>query len=407
MLSAFDWKINSCMKKNGLIASIQKNKVSLIVLASGLFVRLILPFLGHNYDFESFWIVGEITAQFKNVYVETARYNYGPVWFSILFLFHQLAGILPGDAINTFRWCIVLCLAVTDIGILFLVKKRIGLLAAVLFYLNPVAMIITGYHNQFDNLAILLALAACLMLEKQKSLGIDRFTIGGLVLLGLSITTKHLFIFFPIWLMLRALFRREWTQAAISILIPYSLFFLSFLPFFGEGGVNGIISNVFLYKSFNNAPFFQVFIPAAVQSVSSPMLWLLFFMAVFGVSLRKTRPFILAAIYLGVLVTFAPAMTNQYLAIPSVFIAIFPNPFFVIFTLLSFYHLLVNSDGLHLQAVREIFYPESYHFFYIIGIIALAAGMLLFVTQYNKGNLIRLLTPIAEKIGLKNPSGEE
>lgn len=394
------------MKKNGLIASIQKNKVSLIVLASGLFVRLILPFLGHNYDFESFWIVGEITAQFKNVYVETARYNYGPVWFSILFLFRQLAGILPGDAINTFRWCIVLCLAVTDIGIFFLVKKRIGLLAAVLFYLNPVAMIITGFHNQFDNLAILLALAACLMLEKQKTRGIDRFTIGGLVLLGLSITTKHLFFFFPVWLVFRALASRDWTRAAIAILIPYSLFFVSFLPFIDEGGLNGILSNVFLYRSSNNAPFFQVFVPAAIQSISSPMLWLLFFMAVFGVCLQKTRPFILAAIYLGVLVTFAPAMTNQYLAIPSVFIAIFPNPFFVIFALVSLYHLLIKPDGLHLQAVQEIFYPAWYHFFFIIGIIALAAGMLLFVALYNKDALLRLLMPITEKIGLKKPSSE-
>ena len=379
------------MKTTGLFAAMHKNLWPLLVLAVGLAVRLFLPFLGHNYDFESFWIVGEITAQFKNVYVETARYNYGPIWFGILFLFRQLAALLPGSDLNTFRWCIVLLLCVTDVSIFLMLQKKFGLWAAGLFFLNPVSMIITGYHNQFDNIAIALGLAAGLLLEKQPGANIRRHTAWGLVLLGLSITTKHLFIFFPVWLMLQAVSQKRWLRAFIVLLIPYGIFLLSFLPFTANGGFNGILANVFQYKSFNNAPFFRMFIPPVLQAFTTPMQWLITCMALAGILLRKSGVFNRALIYLGVLVTFAPAMTNQYLAIPSAFIAVFPNPFFVIYVLIGTYHLLVNLDGLHLQAVREIFYPASYHFFFEIAIIALAAGLFLFILLYNHESLAKRL----------------
>ena len=54
-----------------------------IFISAGIMLRFIAMSLGHNYDFESYCVVGEIAGNFKNVYANTYRYNYGPIFFMI------------------------------------------------------------------------------------------------------------------------------------------------------------------------------------------------------------------------------------------------------------------------------------------------------------------------------------
>ena len=87
---------------------IQKNYVTFTVLISaGIILRFVVMSLGYNYDFESYCVVGEIAGNFKNVYANTYRYNYGPVFFFIQGSLYRLAKIRPNEWVSVFRVLIV------------------------------------------------------------------------------------------------------------------------------------------------------------------------------------------------------------------------------------------------------------------------------------------------------------
>ena len=52
------------------------------VLSIGIILRYIMMSIGYNYDFESYCIVGEIAGNFGNVYAQTDRYKYSPLFFA-------------------------------------------------------------------------------------------------------------------------------------------------------------------------------------------------------------------------------------------------------------------------------------------------------------------------------------
>ena len=62
-----------------------------IFISAGIMLRFIAMSLGHNYDFESYCVVGEIAGNLKNVYANTVRYNYGPIFFMIQGTLYRLA----------------------------------------------------------------------------------------------------------------------------------------------------------------------------------------------------------------------------------------------------------------------------------------------------------------------------
>src|SRR5690242_21187014 len=61
------------------------------VLIIGTAARFWVARHGHNFDLNSYNIVASITDRGGNVYVETHRYNYGPIWFELLHLFSMIA----------------------------------------------------------------------------------------------------------------------------------------------------------------------------------------------------------------------------------------------------------------------------------------------------------------------------
>lgn len=363
----------------------QLSLVLALVLSAGIIGRIFLASLGYNYDFVSFWIVGEITSNHLNVYAETARYNYGPIWFCILSIFRQVADFFPGLEVVVFRSMLVLFLTLVDIGIFLIVKHKKGWIAGILYFLNPIVMIITGFHNQFDNLAVLIFLLSCEFIDHESR--ISKKYLVGLLLAGLSLATKHVFAFFPAWLVLKAFDQRDWKKGLLSGSIPVIVFLASFIPSWISGGSDGIVQNVFKYDSFSNAPFFHLFIPKALQQITSPFLWWIIIIIIFGWLFRKQDLFTLASFYLLILVTFSPALTNQYLALPSIFIAIFPNPFFLAFVLVGTFHLFVNLDGLQLPFFQELFNPH-YHYLFNICVIMLLAGLSVYLYLfYRKASL--------------------
>jgi hypothetical protein len=312
----------------------------LVVLLVGLGARWFFLTKGNNYDFDSYRIVADLAAQGKNIYANTSRYNYGPVWFNMIHLLDVLAGHSPA----VFRWLLLGLLSAVDAGIAWLLWRKVGRLAGCLFFLNPVSIMITGYHNQFDNLAVLLGLASVIVYGDDFERPINRRKFGGLMLLGLSLMTKHVLFIFPLWLAVK---QKGWRDKCVTLAVPVGIFLLGFAPYWAAGK-DGIINNVFKYHSLNVAYFQHLVVPEILQpTVTAPMLWILV-LAGFAILCRRRTGLESLLIYTAVMVATAPATMNQYLAIPSAFTSVFVNAFTVPYTLIATFHVASDMNGPHL-----------------------------------------------------------
>lgn len=332
---------------------LNKKTTIYIVLATiliGVVLRYYAMRRGFNFDFESYKIVGDIVKDGGNVYAETARYNYGPVWFTILGIFRGIAAFFSNPD-TVYRVFIVGLLTLTDLAIALILKRKYGLWAFVLFFLNPVSIIITGFHNQFDNLAVLIGLLGLLMLPKSDVKTIEKNHVYAALLIGLSLITKHIFFILPIWLFIRHSTLRV---KLFMLLTPLILFGLSFLPFWPVGH-EGIIQNVFLYDSFANAPLMYAVLSPGFWAITNPTLLLLAALLVVGFTTRKLPVLEAGLWYLIVLVAFSPAIANQYLAIVMPAVIALGVVFFIPYIILATLLLAGTSfEGLHAPKVINL-----------------------------------------------------
>lgn len=314
--------------------------VTALVLVTGAGLRLWASRRGHNFDYESYRIVAGIMEDGGNVYAETERYNYGPIWSYVLALLQNVSELFP-DPEAAFRIALVTLLTLADVGIWAILHRRYGRIAGFVFFLNPVSIVITGFHNQFDNLAILAGLAAMLVYSVA--------ALPGLLLLGVSLTVKHILLAFPLWLAVK---EKGWEMKLSALVVPPAVLAVSFAPFLGEGR-SGIVSNVFLYRGHDNAPFWHAVLPAQLQSWISPFALLAAVLVVLAFVWRRRDPVDLVLLYLLTIVLFAPAIANQYLALAIPAIAAFPSLAFVPYQVLSTWMLTIHPDGLHHAWLRD------------------------------------------------------
>lgn len=317
------------------------------LIAAGIVARFLLPALGHNFDFESYRIVGDIVTGGGNVYAETTRYNYGPVWFLVLGAARALAALTAQPEV-AYRFLIVAVLTAADIAIAFILRREYGDRVALIFFLNPVSILITGFHNQFDNLAIAVGLAAMQHAARAEADGNRPRWLASLGLLGLALTIKHIFFLLPLWLAFRA---KTWAARLIALVLPVAIFLASFLPFLAAR--DGIVRNVFLYRSFPNGLLFR-----ELADAIPPALLLILGLAAVGYLLRKRPLFEGALLYLVALVVLSPAMANQYLAIPMPAVAALMNPLHALYTLAATLIIASNPDGLGLGLAHQWLGPS-------------------------------------------------
>ena len=310
------------------------------VLAAGVALRFWASTRGSNFDLESYGIVRDIAERGGNVYAETDRYNYGPVWFYVLGFLGDLSDLFSNPA-DAFRALLVGLLTLVDIGIWAVLHRRYGRIAGFVFFLTPVSIIITGYPNPFDNLAILLGLLAMLVYAVS--------AVPGLLLLGVSLTVKHVLLAFPLWLAIK---EKGFERKAAAALVPPAVLMLSFVPFLSEGR-GGIAANVLRYRGHDNAPFWHAVLPAGLQPLISPFVLFALALLVLGFVWRRHDPLDLALLYLVAMVVFAPSIANQYLAIAIPAIAAFPSLFFLPYQVLAAWLLTIHPDGLHNAWLRD------------------------------------------------------
>ncbi len=327
--------------------SIKKEHIFFVLFVFlGISLRFLLMTLGHNFDFESYCIVGEISGDFRNVYAETSRYNYGPVFLIIQGLLYNISSFSANWEL-TYRVLMVSTLTLTDLGIACIIAKRYDAIKAVIFFLNPVSIFITGFHNQFDNIAVLFAMISILFYNEEKKIG--KKDVLFVLFLSLSIITKHILFAFPLFLLLRKALPIG--KKLFYSFVPPIIFLLSFLPFAlkSNEALNGIINNVFLYKSFNNSPLLsfiydRIGFPTKYSIVVFGLL-----MVLMAFLTRKKEIDNQLLVYLIALVAFSSAIANQYLAIPLAAIIILETGVLkYIYMAFVTVFLFLHGDGLGL-----------------------------------------------------------
>lgn len=205
--------------------------VALLVIAIALFARLyfVIAYYG-NFDQESYEIVIDIMRRGGNVYAETARYNYSPIWSWILLGLSYVS--LPLHI--SVRGFLTLVDLVNAILLARLTKfdKRY-----LLYWLNPAAILIVGFHGQFETLSLLPLLAALCLSKSAKSEWL--FATASLIV-------KHITL--PgVWLIFTYRSSPK-IKGLIYLAASIAVFALTFLPYWRTGS-DGIISNVLLYAS--------------------------------------------------------------------------------------------------------------------------------------------------------------
>jgi hypothetical protein len=301
-----------------------------------------------NYDLQSYHIVADIILAGKNVYASTSRYNYAPTWAYIL------GGLKWAFAYDGLRIAICSLLCLADIGIAAVLRRHAGIAAAIFFLLAPWSIFITGHHHQFDNLSLFVGLLSVhyVMTRKEYAEGglsalTVRQTVTGALLIGLSLAVKHILFLFPLWMAFRV---RPFSKRLIWLVLPPAVFLASFVPLLPEGA-GGIRMWVFQY-GYDNAPFLNVFGPAAIDNLLGMQphksLERIFFyvgLMLSGALLRKRSYLEVFAFYAAFVVLFSSGVYNQYLAIPVIFTALYRNFWSILYQILAIPFYFIHTDG--------------------------------------------------------------
>ena len=309
----------------------------------GLFLRFYISQFGSNFDYQM-WKMNLDLYKNGDSFYNAGRYNYGPVWINILLLLDKfdLSFLNLNDQ---FRIKIIFFLSFVDFLIFFIIYKKYNLSVGLLFFLNPISIFITGFHNQFDNLAILFGLTGIVLFKKNENFILkEKKNYLSLALIGLSLTTKHLLFFFPIWL---AIGQSKIINKFLILFICYGVFLLSFFPYLKD--FDGIIENVFLYKSYANGPFWNLITPRVVLMYFDKVYLFVFTLLIFGFILKEKKIDEKFFLYLIIIVIFSSGIFNQYLAIPLIAIAYFWNRFFLFYTVLVVILFIFDGDALAIQ----------------------------------------------------------
>ena len=303
----------------GMLAPWKKVVFAATALGS-LGLKLFLATRGHNYDLDSFGIVASLVLEGKSIYANTSRYNYGPLWAFAVAGLRQLSLRLPAMGGESFHAAVAAFLGVADVALAAILATRFSFGAAIFFLCCPVTLLLSGYHSQFDNLALLAGIASWVLIRTGSAS--PRRIVLAAALLGASLTLKHVLFLFPIWVLFWPKMGKGRSRFAYPI-VAYGIFGLSFLPWMGDPASRaGVIQNVFRYRSEFNLSLGRLIVSvhpfSAVSSTVSVLLTLGWVAAVLALGfIVNRRVGDLFALYLLVMFTFSPALVDQYLSLAA------------------------------------------------------------------------------------------
>ena len=372
------------------------------ILLAGTSLRMIAASRGYNLDLQCWMVCADIMKHGGNVYSEAVRYTTGPIWFHILHVIEQITKpIFPpiidayyfslSEEMKIFRYSITIFLTFVDMGLFYIILKMYGLRIASIFFLNPITIILTGYHCQHDNLGLFVGLASMIIFGNKNNGNLNYRNFFGLIMLGLSLIIKHIFIIFPFWLAAK---QKGIRRKLVIILVPFIIFSGAFIPYW-EDGKNNIINQIFFYNSWEHAPFWKLFFPYVLNYLVPAKYLFVFSMLCFGILFRRLNIWDSIIIYTACIVIFSSGVGNQYYSIIMPFVCINLNWAFILFIINATFHLLTSVDALHFQGLRNIspeFILQSYNYYYMT--LFLVIG---FLSYLFNGNLISKVKMIIKK----------
>lgn len=318
-----------------MFSQIREKDIFIGTLILGFALRLVLAAYGHTYDVDSWNLVSDLVLAGQNVYAGTERYNYGPFWFLFLGGIKQITLWLPWSHPEYFHLLLTAVLSAVDAWIAFYLYRIFDAKSAAVYFLSPVALLVSGFSCQFYNIGIVLAFIAWQRIQKEQDWKDWRRILGAAVLFGISLSIKHVLIFFPVWiLMLRhhGRFLQRLAFGAVSV----AVFFLTFVPWlFDPASRQGILQHVFLYSPIPFGALLpelaNLFIPKALIDIlfggipvfsGVKIFWIVGILAS-GYWFTRYSPKNSFYFYLGSLVAFSCVMVDEYLFIPLVLCAVY------------------------------------------------------------------------------------
>jgi len=303
--------------------------------ALGLRVALLVRFRG-NFDVGSYATVAEIVRRGGDLYGETHRYNYAPVWAVVVSAAAWLASA-ANVSLGTVVGGLLLAADIATAGVLYLLagRSRRGAAAALLFFANPVSVVTTGHYLQFDNVAILFLLLAILSARR-----LPEGRVGAVAALSASLLVKHVTAFFPL-LFVGGRGRRGLGPLAAAV--PYAVFAVSFVPFWKSWPA--IRENVFGYRG--GLEVYGVGLLRTVPGIPDWLPMALFLGAVaaaIGIGRKLELPRASLNLFL-VMLLFTPGINEYYFVWPIALGSLFGGAGYAAYTLVTAGFLFGGSLG--------------------------------------------------------------
>jgi hypothetical protein len=280
-----------------------------------------------TYDMTSWQIAYDILQRGGDLYRETGRYNYSPLWAGLLWILGRGGAVFGLSLIQA----VSIFLIAVDAGTAIVIWKigtgrgmssgRAGL-AALLFFANPISILVSSDLLTFDNLSILFLLCGLWCLERRPA-----SPAGAVGSLSFSLLAKHITWFHPLLFAAR---RRGARLGWAAALVPYLVFMLSFLPFWRSR--QAIRAHVFDYRGldevYGTEPLRHVqWLPRETTTV---LFVLASFAAIFwlrGVELGRA-----SLLLFLVLLIFTPGICPYYFVWPVALGALYPGMGFAVYT---------------------------------------------------------------------------
>jgi hypothetical protein len=328
--------------------------IALLVFA----LKISISTLGYNNDMEIWKHVSKAMYEGflkgRVIYTYTQFYNHGPIRSYALYFLAAILNKLSLPDMFSFHMAIVFFLAISDTLIALLLWKLFGKVPAIIFLLNPVSFLITGYHSQVGTIPIMLGLLSWFILLKAKKMWdihnpkYKKLLLISALILGLSLGIKHILFFFPIYIFFM---HRRYKIFRLSDIVVY--IGIVYFIFFGLFGIEilrdsyhpmattyrNIKMFVFDYRSgglYGTSGFSQLiklFIPAYyiekyfswVPFFSSYSFFFVSFLISYGIlAINKVKDLkLIFPLYLLAMFCFSPSLANQYLVVPLIAMSIY------------------------------------------------------------------------------------
>lgn len=336
------------LNKNNIFYFMYKYHLIFLIIHLGMFVRVLLAFGPYTADI---WSNITLMKFFKtghfNPYAVTASYNYA---FPSYFLMGTIA-IVQEKFLNFFSYQFLyrMFLSFVDLITLYPLLKIATYIkvdkvkTTLLFFLNPVSIIISAHHGQRENISIFFLLIAILIhyRYKQSFLSDKNASHTKKDFIKWAFLTTAILLKQNIIYNLIAFWKEERKNLKMILLLFGSsclIFLLSFIPFLSAK--DSIIRNVFLYGGQTVQYGITFYLGKAcaicsIHHVSLITLYKYFFITFLFILPFILKPFDMARTCLFwflFFLSFTSGISSQYFVLPIALGALFPTKWFYLYT---------------------------------------------------------------------------